>query len=86
MTVDITYNNKSTIINDQSSVTLRCPSYIFGLQHMNIIMALYVTDMYIHNKVDLQGVGCGGKDWIDLAQDRDRWRALVSTVMNFGVP
>jgi hypothetical protein len=28
----------------------------------------------------------GGMDWIDLAEDRDRWRALVSTVMNFGVP
>jgi hypothetical protein len=28
----------------------------------------------------------GGVDWIDLAQDRDRWRALVCTVMNLGVP
>ena len=37
-------------------------------------------------KMDLQEVGGGCGDWMELAQDRDRWRALVSTVMNFGVP
>jgi len=37
-------------------------------------------------KMDLQEVGGGCGDWRELAQDRDRWRALVSTVMNFGVP
>ena len=37
-------------------------------------------------KMDLEEVGRGCGDWMESAQDRDRWRALVSTVMNFRVP
>ena len=37
-------------------------------------------------KMDLEEVGRGCGDWMGLAKDRDRWRALVSTVMNFRVP
>ena len=37
-------------------------------------------------RMDLQGGGCGYMDWIGLAQDRDRWRTLVSAVMNLRVP
>jgi hypothetical protein len=37
-------------------------------------------------KMTLQEVGCRGVDWIDLAQDRDRWQALVNALMNLRVP
>ena len=37
-------------------------------------------------RMDLQEMGCGFMDWIGLAQDRDRWRTLVSAVMNLRVP
>jgi hypothetical protein len=36
-------------------------------------------------KMELQKMGCGGMDWIDLAQDRERWRALVNAIMNLRV-
>ena len=39
-----------------------------------------------NNRMDLQEVGCGFVDWIGLAQDRDRWRTLVSAVINVRVP
>jgi hypothetical protein len=37
-------------------------------------------------KMDLREIRWGGMDWIDLAQDRDQWRALVNTVTNLWVP
>jgi hypothetical protein len=37
-------------------------------------------------KMDLREIGCDGGDWIDLAQDRDRWRALMKAVINLRVP
>jgi hypothetical protein len=37
-------------------------------------------------KIDLREIGWDGVDWVDLAQDRDQWRALVNTMMNLRIP
>ena len=47
---------------------------------------LQLNKYYYIIRMDLQEVGCGYMDWIGLAQDRDRWRTLVSAVMNLRVP
>jgi len=47
----------------------------------------FITSRWVDNiRMDLQEVDCGYVDWIGLAQDRDRWRMLVSAVMNLRVP
>jgi len=58
----------------------RCVSSIY------IIISTVNTRWVDNIRIDLQEVGCGYMDWIGLSQDRDRWRTLVSAVMNLRVP
>ena len=57
------------------------------LKHTTVIELVYCVCRWVNNiRMDFQDVGCGYVDWIGLAQDRDRWRTLVSVVMNLRVP
>ena len=53
---------------------------------LTCFVLVYITKLKDNIKMDLQEVGGGCGDWMELAQDRDRWRALVSTVRSLRVP
>jgi hypothetical protein len=66
---------------------LHDPPISFSLFFIFLIIFDRPTRRWVDNiKMDLREIGWGGRDWIKLVQDRDKWRALVNTVMNLRVP
>ena len=69
------------------SLGLAASYYSSGLNSFSNIIIIIIIIIWEENiKMDLQEVGEGCGDWMELAQDGDRWRALVSTVRNVRVP
>jgi hypothetical protein len=63
-----------------------CP-ILNGFRNRAISLSVYGSTVRVDNiKMDLREIGWDGVDWVDLAQVRDQWRALVNTVMNLRVP
>jgi len=57
-----------------------------SIRNLRTRLAVVTGTHLSYIKMELQEVGCGGMEWIELAQDMDRWRVLVNGLMNLRVP
>ena len=70
----------------EGQAALRAGSFFFFLLLLLLLSSSSSSSRVDSIRMAVQEVGCGCMDWIGLAQDRDRWRTLVSAVMNLRVP
>jgi hypothetical protein len=87
------YNSSARTLRKTPYLQLRSLAIDFILLSRERLLQNLFTEPLFSNeytcyniRMDLRKVGRGGTDWIDLAQDRDQWRALVNTVIKFHVP
>ena len=84
----IVYNGAATAMKKQCILALSSASQEIISQHAPFLTGVRISSRRWEDniKLDLQEVGCGGMDWIELAQVRDRLRALLTAVMSLRVP
>jgi hypothetical protein len=72
--------------NAMKSIVTSLTLCIHSLRRTSVQFQFYLLCTFTFVKLALREIGWDVMDWIDLAQDRDQWRALVNTVMNLRVP
>jgi hypothetical protein len=84
----IVYKGAKTAMKKQRILALSPASQEIISQHAPLLTDIRISRRRWEDniKMDIQEVGCGGMDWIELAQVRDRWRTLLAAVMSLRVP
>jgi hypothetical protein len=75
------------LVTDRSSIVIICTLSLVLIHFLPPEISFHIekTEWADNIKMDLGEIGWGGVDWIGLAQDRDKWRALVNSLMNLRV-